>query len=429
MAGALLFQNNVVRHDDDAVFGDVEAFGVLFEVGADVEVCGDLDAVFDDGPFDGGAGADLHPVPEDGLLDQGVAADPDPGGEHCPVHRALDDAARGDEGVAHGQALAGRDVFAGGIELRPAAQGPVPVEELEGGFRAQQVGVGLEIGVQQADVPPVERRPVGVGEIIGKDLFAPHCLGDDVGAEVVLAGLLFGVLDDLLHQGPRPEDVDPHGGQGIVGHAGHPRGPGGLLQKILHRALGVHLEDAEGTGLLPGHRHRGHGHVGVAGEMEIQHLPVVHLIDVVAGEDQDLLGTLALQQGEVLVDGVGGAPVPAADHDLLGRHGIDELPQVRMHDVPGGPEVLVQGETAVLGEDVDAPDAGVDTVGQGEIDDPIEAAEGDGRLGLVPGQGKEALALAAGHDDGGEVLEDVHHSLSNALTLALSSLRSEDLTT
>ena len=100
-----------------------------------------------------------------------------------------------------------------------------------------------------------------------------------------------------------------------------------------------------------------------------------------------------------------------------------------MHDVPGIPKVLVQGEAAVLGEDVDAPDAGVDAVGQGEIDDLIEAAEGDGRLGLVPGQGKEALALAAGHDDGGELLEDVHHSLSNALTLALSSVRSEDLTT
>ena len=92
-------------------------------------------------------------------------------------------------------------------------------------------------------------------------------------------------------------------------------------------------------------------------------------------------------------------------------------------------EVLVQGETAVLGEDVDAADARIEAVGQGKIDDPVEAAEGDHRLGLVPGQGKEALALAAGHDDGGEVLQDVRHFLTSSLTLALSSVRSEDLTT
>src|SRR4030042_90730 len=60
------------------------------------------------------------------------------------------------------------------------------------------------------------------------------------------------------------------------------------------------------------------------------------------------------------------APVPAADHDLLGRHGVDELAQVGVHDVPGGPQVLVQGEAAVLGEDVDAADAGGEGVGQGE---------------------------------------------------------------
>ena len=110
---SLLFQNNVVGDHDDAVFGDVEAFGVFFEVGADVEVGGDGDAVFDDGAFDGGAGAEFHPVPEDGLLHAGAAAHLNPGGEHRLVHRALYAAARGDEGVAHRQAGAGGDVFAG----------------------------------------------------------------------------------------------------------------------------------------------------------------------------------------------------------------------------------------------------------------------------------------------------------------------------
>ena len=164
-------------------------------------------------------------------------------------------------------------------------------------------------------------------------------------------------------------------------------------------------------------------------QVKIQHLPVIQLVDVIAGQDQHVLRALGLQEVEVLEDGVGGAPVPAAHHDLLGRHGVDELPQVRVHDVPGLAQVLVQGKTAVLAEHVDAADAGIEAVGQGKVDDPVKAPEGDHRLGLVPGQGKEALALAAGHDDGGEFLQQVRHLFTSSLIFSLSSVRSEDFTT
>ena len=67
-------------------------------------------------------------------------------------------------------------------------------------------------------------------------------------------------------------------------------------------------------------------------------------------------------------------------------------------------QVNVEGEAAVLAQDVDAADARIQAVGQGKIDDAVHAPEDNGGLGLVPGQGRQALALAPGHDDGGEAL-------------------------
>ena len=247
--------------------------------------------------------------------------------------------------------------------------------------------------------------------------------------EIVLAGLVLGVLDDLLHQRLGREDVDPHGHQGEIRVVGQSRRVLGLFQKILHFPGLVYLEDAEGAALRPGHHDRGHGEIRPPAQVIVQHRPVIHLVDVVAGQDQHLLRALGLQEVEVLEDGVGGAPVPAAHHDLLGRHAVDEFPQVRVHDVPGLPEVLVQRKAAVLGEDVDAANPGIDAVGQGEVDDPVQAPEGDGRLGLVPGEGKETLAFAPGHDDGGEFFQLVHHLEVSSLTFSLSSVRSEDFTT
>jgi hypothetical protein len=213
------------------------------------------------------------------------------------------------------------------------------------------------------------------------------------------------------------------------GLSGQSRRVGGFFQEILHLARGVHLENAEGAALHPGHHDRGHRQVRPLAQVKGQHLPVIQLVDVIAGEDQHVPGTLGLQEVEVLENGVGGAPVPAVHHDLLGRHGVDELPQIGVHEVPGLAQVLVQRITAILRKHVNAADARIEAVGQGKVDDPVKAPEGDDRLGLVPGQGKEAFALAPGHDDGGEILQQVGHVWINSLIFSLSSVRSEDFTT
>ena len=64
-------------------------------------------------------------------------------------------------------------------------------------------------------------------------------------------------------------------------------------------------------------RQRGDGQVGVGFLVALDQLGVVHLVDVVAGEDHHVLGPLFLDRVDVLVDGVGGALIPVLVDALL----------------------------------------------------------------------------------------------------------------
>ena len=57
--------------------------------------------------------------------------------------------------------------------------------------------------------------------------------------------------------------------------------------------------------------------------------PVVHLVDVIAGEDQGSFGRFGFDALEILKDGVGGALVPVRMHPLHGRNDFDVLAQSR----------------------------------------------------------------------------------------------------
>ena len=87
---------------------------------------------------------------------------------------------------------------------------------------------------------------------------------------------------------------------------------------------------------------------------------------------------------------------------------------VRPVQVPGLPvaDVAVQLQGTVLGQDTDGINAGVDTVGQGKINDAVLAPKGDGRFGYMAGQSVEAAALAAGQQHGHNFFLHAVHLLS-----------------
>ena len=66
-------------------------------------------------------------------------------------------------------------------------------------------------------------------------------------------------------------------------------GFGGFSMNAVTRPSAVDVEDAEPMRLLDRHRPHGARDVGVLGPMHLEERAVVHLVDVVAGQDQDEL--------------------------------------------------------------------------------------------------------------------------------------------
>ena len=78
---------------------------------------------------------------------------------------------------------------------------------------------------------------------------------------------------------------------------------GGLLRFFMELndlILGVRLHDAKPVRFLDRHRHDGDGQVSALTLMEVQHRAVVHLIDVVAGENQCGVGVVFGEEVQIL---------------------------------------------------------------------------------------------------------------------------------
>ena len=163
----------------------------------------------------------------------------------------------------------------------------------------------------------------------------------------------------------------------------------GFSSKPVMRPLAVDFDDAEMIGLLGIDQDGGQSDVGAGVAVLLQHQLVIHLVDVVAGEDEHVLGLLGADGVDVLVDGVGGALIPVVAHALHGRQDLDELAHLAADDVPAFADMAIERQRLVLGEDVDAAQVGIDAVGEGDVDDAVDAAEGHGRLGAVARQGIE----------------------------------------
>ena len=179
----------------------------------------------------------------------------------------------------------------------------------------------------------------------------------------------------------------------------------GLLLEFEDGAVFVGVHDAEAAGLFHGDGADGDGAVGLGFLVKAEHLGVIHLIDVVAGEDQHLIGVVPVNEANILINGVGRALVPSRTlAPGVGRQDADAA--VGVVEVPGlaVADVLIEFQRLVLGQNADGVDVGVDTVRQGKIDDAVLTAEGDGRLGGVLRQNLEPAALATGQQHGNAAL-------------------------
>src|SRR3712207_5833028 len=131
---------------------------VVLLVDADLDALADADVLVDDRIADHRPAADVRAVQDHGPLDGRPAVHDHAGGEH----RLADTAAGDDDAVGHDAADRPADPVAVVVhELRRGPgrdvgeDRPALVVEVERRDRRAQVHVGVEVGVQRADVPPV----------------------------------------------------------------------------------------------------------------------------------------------------------------------------------------------------------------------------------------------------------------------------------
>ena len=85
---------------------------------------------------------------------------------------------------------------------------------------------------------------------------------------------------------------------GLSGMAG---GSAGFSMKAMMRSAVVDMHDAEAGRLHPRHLDAADRYIGALLGVLHQHPRVVHLVDVIAGQDDDVFGVVALDDIDVLV--------------------------------------------------------------------------------------------------------------------------------
>jgi len=119
----------------------------------------------------------------------------------------------------------------------------------------------------------------------------------------------------------------------------------------------------------------------------MKHLHEVHAVELVTREDQEVRGGLVREVNEVLPHGIRGALVPVIRFQgLLGGEDLHEALAECIETV-GVVDVPVQRGGIELGKDIDLAQAGMDAVGDGDVDQPELPAEGHGRLCTLSSEG------------------------------------------
>ena len=121
--------------------------------------------------------------------------------------------------------------------------------------------------------------------------------------------------------------------------------------------------------------------------------------------DERQLGSLGLDTLKILEHRVRRALVPVVMHALHRRQHFDVFAQLGRQDVPAIAHVANQVERFVLREHKDTARSRVDAVGEGKIDNAIDPAKRDRRLGRLVGERVEALPRAPRQQN----CEDIFH--------------------
>ena len=177
-----------------------------------------------------------------------------------------------------------------------------------------------------------------------------------------------------------------------------------LLDEFEEAVRVVHAHDAEARRLVPLHGDDRDGDVGVRRAVGLEHVVEVHAIQPVAAQDQHVSAIVIDEVADVLAQRVGSAAIPVGPLvGLLRREDFDEAP-AEGGEFVGVRDVVVEADAEELGEDVQANQAAVDAVADGDVDEAVLARDGDGGDAAVPGQRVQGRPASAAQEEANHVL-------------------------
>ena len=126
--------------------------------------------------------------------------------------------------------------------------------------------------------------------------------------------------------------------------------------------------------------------------MLLEHELIVHLVDVIARQDDDVLRAVALNDVDILEYRIGRSLVPHLLRDALARgKDVEALVPLLTEEVPSALHMADQAVGLVLSGDCNAAHAGIQSIRKGKIDDAALAAEEHGGLRPLVGQLQQRL--------------------------------------
>ena len=130
--------------------------------------------------------------------------------------------------------------------------------------------------------------------------------------------------------------------------------------------------------------------------MLFEHYRIVHLVNVVARKYQHVLRIVLLDELYILIDGVRCSLEPVSALLRLIRRQYVQAPEPQI-EVPRAAraKIVVQFKRLILSQDSDRIYAGIDTVGQRKIDDPVPCTKRNCRFRDIVGQRSQSASLTA----------------------------------
>src|SRR5689334_15057692 len=115
------------------------------------------------------------------------------------------------------------------------------------------------------------------------------------------------------------------------------------------------MHDAEALRFSERHFQAADGNIGRLRHMLLQHRLVIHFVDMVAGKDDDMPWRIALDDVDILINGISRTGVPLLFGDpLAGRENVEALIAFGPEEIPPALQMPNEAMRFVLGRNTDA---------------------------------------------------------------------------